>query len=152
MIRRPPRSTLFPYTTLFRSQDHRRHERREFPDGRDDEQSTQTVQRAEELERVAALQSRCRVAEHDGRDHQREPAEAQEEEALLDELGAVAVRRPDGRRQRLARQDGDVARCVETGAYRGWNDSWHVVDLQEAIAVGLTVTATPGSAVDLWPS
>src|SRR2546426_8353562 len=27
MIRRPPRSTLFPYTTLFRS-DHRRHGRR----------------------------------------------------------------------------------------------------------------------------
>src|SRR2546430_4838699 len=27
MIRRPPRSTLFPYTTLFRSQEvHRRHE------------------------------------------------------------------------------------------------------------------------------
>src|SRR3712207_3656626 len=25
MIRRPPRSTLFPYTTLFRSQDHRGH-------------------------------------------------------------------------------------------------------------------------------
>src|SRR2546421_6483785 len=25
MIRRPPRSTLFPYTTLFRSQDHLRH-------------------------------------------------------------------------------------------------------------------------------
>src|SRR2546422_3756819 len=24
MIRRPPRSTLFPYTTLFRSQDHER--------------------------------------------------------------------------------------------------------------------------------
>src|SRR2546430_4232885 len=24
MIRRPPRSTLFPYTTLFRSRDHRR--------------------------------------------------------------------------------------------------------------------------------
>src|SRR5437016_6421429 len=27
MIRRPPRSTLFPYTTLFRSQDDRYHER-----------------------------------------------------------------------------------------------------------------------------
>src|SRR3712207_8946884 len=28
MIRRPPRSTLFPYTTLFRSHDHpRRHDR-----------------------------------------------------------------------------------------------------------------------------
>src|SRR5258707_6080251 len=25
MIRRPPRSTLFPYTTLFRSQTHNRH-------------------------------------------------------------------------------------------------------------------------------
>src|SRR3712207_6870391 len=25
MIRRPPRSTLFPYTTLFRSRAHRRH-------------------------------------------------------------------------------------------------------------------------------
>src|SRR2546427_3624100 len=28
MIRRPPRSTLFPYTTLFRSRDHLRRERR----------------------------------------------------------------------------------------------------------------------------
>src|SRR2546426_7964485 len=28
MIRRPPRSTLFPYTTLFRSQEHRVHEHR----------------------------------------------------------------------------------------------------------------------------
>src|SRR5947207_9169451 len=28
MIRRPPRSTLFPYTTLFRSPDHRAHRRR----------------------------------------------------------------------------------------------------------------------------
>src|SRR3989442_11292132 len=28
MIRRPPRSTLFPYTTLFRSQSHRRRARR----------------------------------------------------------------------------------------------------------------------------
>src|SRR5438876_3618285 len=26
MIRRPPRSTLFPYTTLFRSTEHERHE------------------------------------------------------------------------------------------------------------------------------
>src|SRR5687768_17628259 len=30
MIRRPPRSTLFPYTTLFRSRNHPRH----FYDGR----------------------------------------------------------------------------------------------------------------------
>src|SRR2546429_1845017 len=31
MIRRPPRSTLFPYTTLFRSADHCR--RQGYPDG-----------------------------------------------------------------------------------------------------------------------
>src|SRR5258705_9197174 len=31
MIRRPPRSTLFPYTTLFRSHVGERHERRPLP-------------------------------------------------------------------------------------------------------------------------
>src|SRR5258705_7000840 len=37
MIRRPPRSTLFPYTTLFRSHEvraHRADQRRERPDAR----------------------------------------------------------------------------------------------------------------------
>src|SRR5256885_13029541 len=33
MIRRPPRSTLFPYTTLFRSHDHLRHDGSGFGDG-----------------------------------------------------------------------------------------------------------------------
>src|SRR2546422_4976522 len=38
MIRRPPRSTLFPYTTLFRSVHHRLHEPRgETLHARDDE-------------------------------------------------------------------------------------------------------------------
>src|SRR2546429_5486398 len=32
MIRRPPRSTLFPYTTLFRSYDSRRHDRQRQPE------------------------------------------------------------------------------------------------------------------------
>src|SRR6266496_5850951 len=32
MIRRPPRSTLFPYTTLFRSQPHPRRSPRAWPD------------------------------------------------------------------------------------------------------------------------
>src|SRR3712207_7312698 len=31
MIRRPPRSTLFPYTTLFRSSDRRIHHKRRHP-------------------------------------------------------------------------------------------------------------------------
>src|SRR2546425_7450575 len=35
MIRRPPRSTLFPYTTLFRSRLHRRHEAQRQEDERD---------------------------------------------------------------------------------------------------------------------
>src|SRR5258707_11156901 len=34
MIRRPPRSTLFPYTTLFRSIDHDRSVRHRLPAGR----------------------------------------------------------------------------------------------------------------------
>src|SRR3712207_8159230 len=35
MIRRPPRSTLFPYTTLFRSEDvHERQDGADDPDGR----------------------------------------------------------------------------------------------------------------------
>src|SRR5947207_1686067 len=34
MIRRPPRSTLFPYTTLFRSQIQTHHERQKQPYGR----------------------------------------------------------------------------------------------------------------------
>src|SRR3712207_7326045 len=33
MIRRPPRSTLFPYTTLFRSRQELRHGRAHVPDG-----------------------------------------------------------------------------------------------------------------------
>src|SRR5258708_15245799 len=35
MIRRPPRSTLFPYTTLFRSWGQRRRDRRQPSDGLD---------------------------------------------------------------------------------------------------------------------
>src|SRR5438874_9900469 len=35
MIRRPPRSTLFPYTTLFRSGDRTRHGARGAPDPKD---------------------------------------------------------------------------------------------------------------------
>src|SRR2546426_9025569 len=37
MIRRPPRSTLFPYTTLFRSPDHHQQEKGHQPDVRVDD-------------------------------------------------------------------------------------------------------------------
>src|SRR3712207_7954746 len=46
MIRRPPRSTLFPYTTLYRSGDARvppDHRRRERPPGRADPQPARHV-------------------------------------------------------------------------------------------------------------
>src|SRR3712207_9477494 len=66
MIRRPPRSTLFPYTTLFRSGQHLdlpvgvrraggRHERRQ-------------VLPAEGVERAGQLEARLRVARPLGQD------------------------------------------------------------------------------------
>src|SRR5256885_11473433 len=71
MIRRPPRSTLFPYTTLFRSQParhgNRRHEGRQFVpypnlkgEKRHDQQSIQLhAQRSEE--HTSELQSPCNL-------------------------------------------------------------------------------------------
>src|SRR5258707_5756973 len=60
MIRRPPRSTLFPYTTLFRSA-HRRRYRRPRHDGRDGS----GLRRPRSEEHTSELQSRqylvCRL-------------------------------------------------------------------------------------------
>src|SRR2546426_5922015 len=79
MIRRPPRSTLFPYTTLFRSQSGRRRahgcfglrERRGSPHGCTDRRPISTMQallphlpRARELrseEHTSELQSPCNL-------------------------------------------------------------------------------------------
>src|SRR3712207_7684961 len=57
MIRRPPRSTLFPYTTLFRSADrrHRHHDARERPHLR-----SPGVEPAGEAAEVAAHVGRAR--------------------------------------------------------------------------------------------
>src|SRR2546430_5514571 len=51
MIRRPPRSTLFPYTTLFRSLERLAHRRRNRPGGR----VVQTLERAGNLQRIWRL-------------------------------------------------------------------------------------------------
>src|SRR5438874_9630862 len=67
MIRRPPRSTLFPYTTLFRSQGGRRRGRREalVLEPRDDQlvRAREVARRSEE--HTSELQSRrdlvCRL-------------------------------------------------------------------------------------------
>src|SRR2546422_2333918 len=47
MIRRPPRSTLFPYTTLFRSHQHERDEERERRQEQRREDEDQRVRSAE---------------------------------------------------------------------------------------------------------
>src|SRR2546429_2274710 len=59
MIRRPPRSTLFPYTTLFRSaqRQHVECQRRQQAD--DDEQGVDRQQRSEE--HTSELQSRLHL-------------------------------------------------------------------------------------------
>src|SRR3712207_7303759 len=54
MIRRPPRSTLFPYTTLFRSTEDQRSALVLFQIAGDDERAEQRVDPT--LERVAAAQ------------------------------------------------------------------------------------------------
>src|SRR5205809_5787620 len=57
MIRRPPRSTLFPYTTLFRS--HPRRKRRRSSYGR--RSSTTTMRRVRSEEHTSELQSRLHL-------------------------------------------------------------------------------------------
>src|SRR5689334_24169276 len=63
MIRRPPRSTLFPYTTLFRSPDHRERGQEPVLQGRLAERLGRPVRRSEE--HTSELQSQfhlvCRL-------------------------------------------------------------------------------------------
>src|SRR2546426_5013337 len=66
MIRRPPRSTLFPYTTLFRSVQHHghlghrlaRHLRRDF---HEDRAHHAALQRQRSEEHTSELQSPCNL-------------------------------------------------------------------------------------------
>jgi hypothetical protein len=87
----------------------RGHERRELADRGQHEEAAEAVDRAEEDEDVGRLQAWRAVPEGDGREQQREPAEADGEEELLDELAAVDVGRPHGGDERLAGQDHHVA-------------------------------------------
>src|SRR3712207_7101560 len=60
MIRRPPRSTLFPYTTLFRSQDRPAHHRLRPDVGADDDvlQGRHPLEEADVLERARDAERR----------------------------------------------------------------------------------------------
>src|SRR5256885_4092784 len=63
MIRRPPRSTLFPYTTLFRSRGGARRPARDGPGGSRGEAPARAVERrkARSEEHTSELQSPCNL-------------------------------------------------------------------------------------------
>src|SRR2546430_7806777 len=65
MIRRPPRSTLFPYTTLFRSAATREHHEQEIHPRRDDLEHGQRRQ-LEQLTRFLAEPLALRLESADG--------------------------------------------------------------------------------------
>src|SRR5918992_216779 len=85
----------------------------EYAEEGEDEEAAEAVERAEEDQEVRRLEARRAVAERDGGDEQREPAELQREEELRDELAAVRIRRPEGRHDRLAREDHHVPDLFE---------------------------------------
>ena len=74
------------------------------------EEAAEAVVGAEQREEVGGLQARRGVAERDRGDHQREPAQPQREQELLDELAAVRVGRTERGDDRLPGQDHHVAR------------------------------------------
>src|SRR5256885_10847037 len=61
MIRRPPRSTLFPYTTLFRSGRDRDVERRERGEGCDQLHRVAKIRGVRSEEHTSELQSPCNL-------------------------------------------------------------------------------------------
>ena len=94
-------------------EDDRRDERRELADRGEHEEAAEPVDGAEQDQEVARLEPRRAVAHGEHRDRERHPAEAQHEEELLHELGAVRIRRPQRGDQRLAGQDHHVADLLE---------------------------------------
>src|SRR2546427_11584696 len=111
MIRRPPRSTLFPYTTLFRSQCH-------------------DVGRG--IEDRVAVEQDVALVPRTGRQVV-QPVDRSQERRL------AAARWPDQRRDRVARNGGrdlvqglrrTVPEAVGAGLEDGWNDGmmdrWNV--------------------------
>ena len=90
-----------------------RDERSELPDGCDHEQPAEPVEHAEEDEEVPGLEAGGAEPENGRRDHQRKPAVLEQEDALAQELGRVAVRRPERRVDGLRREDEHVAPLLE---------------------------------------
>ena len=83
--------------------DDRGDQRADPADRGEDEEAAEPVERAEDLQRPGRLQSGRAEVEGEGRDQQRQPAEAQDEEDLIDQLVAVGVGRAERRAQGAAR-------------------------------------------------
>ena len=88
-------------------------QRPDFADRRQHEEAAEAIERAEQRQEVARLQPRGSVADGDGGDQQRQPAEPQREQELRHELPAVGVGRGQRRPDRLARQDHHVPEFLE---------------------------------------
>src|SRR2546429_5105668 len=69
MIRRPPRSTLFPYTTLFRSQERRGRRRGGRVRGRSCDRDAQCDRRAAELRQCGDRDDERLIAEVRSEEH-----------------------------------------------------------------------------------
>src|SRR3712207_7105761 len=71
MMRRPPKSTLFPYTTLFRSREadglQRRHQHHHLEHAGDEDEPGEPVGEGRLQRQVAALVGPAREAQHRGR-------------------------------------------------------------------------------------
>ena len=77
--------------------DHGGDQRPDPADRGEDEEAAEPVERAEDLQWAGRLQARRAETEREGRDQQREPAELQREEELVDQLLAVGIGRPQRR-------------------------------------------------------
>ena len=117
--------------------------------GREHEEAAEPVDRAEQREEVRGLQARRAVADGDGREQQREPAQPQREQELCDEFVAVRVRRAHRGDGRPAGEDHHVSEFLEhaaqrpEGAFEGWRGpAW----ARAARSLGAAIDLHPGSA------
>ncbi len=92
--------------------DDRGHARADLANRAEHEEAAEAVERAEDRQEVGGLQAGRGVAEADGRDQQREPAQPQREEELRDELAAVGVGRAQGGHDRPPGEDHHVPKFL----------------------------------------
>jgi hypothetical protein len=96
--------------------DDRGDQRADPADRGEDEEAAEPVERAEDLQRARRLQPGGAEVEGEGRDQQRQPAEAEDEEDLLDQLLAVGVGRAKRRGEGARGEDDQAPHLLEQRA------------------------------------